>query len=141
LGDCHHRAFIAKLRELAKNIAVDIEGIADVQGYIGEFYDISRKTMNETVTPGEQFIIYGDKIKVAGDDPACGIYFESTRDSSERIKVKGDLADNTASRIIGIVPMLIAPREYRVIIVTQYSSGRLLKEPRTITSDFTVSID
>jgi hypothetical protein len=130
----------APLRRLVEHIDIEITGIADGSGYIAEFFDLGTGAVNETVSGGAQFVIAGHRIKVAGDNPACGVYFECVEEAGQRIKVGGLLAENTGSKVIGIVPALIASRNYRVIIVTQYSAGSsLLKEPRTITSGFTLS--
>ena len=130
---------LAPLRELAEHITVEVTGIAGTEGYVAEFIDLSSGAINETVDGGEQFVISGHRIKVAGDNPACGVYFECVEDG-QRIKVKGILAENTLSKIIGIVPVIVKPRTYRVVIVTQHSSGsNLLKEPRTVTGGFTLT--
>ncbi|MDR2738665.1 MAG: hypothetical protein LBB68_02395, partial [Treponema sp.] len=41
----------APLRALAEHIAVEVEGLADVAGYIDEFTDIATESVNETATP------------------------------------------------------------------------------------------
>jgi hypothetical protein len=61
-----------------------------------------------------------------------GVYFVNVADAAQRVKVAGHLAENTASKIIGIIPALAAG-QWRVEVVTQFSSGSFsLKEPRTI---------
>jgi hypothetical protein len=126
----------APLRALAERIVVDIEGLADVQGYIDEFLDVKTGAVNETVTPAGQFVISGHKIKVAGDSPDIGVYFET--DGGVQAKVLGALAENTSSKLIWVAPML-ASRTWKLVIKTQYSSGsNMLKEPRVITSAFTL---
>jgi hypothetical protein len=118
---------------------VDITGVADTNGYIREFTDVTTGAVNETVSGGDLFVIEGDRIRVAGDDPSCWVYFESPG-LEQRIKVKENFAENNPSKIIGVVPVLIVPRSYRVVIVTQFSSGsHHLKEPRTVTSKFMLS--
>jgi hypothetical protein len=131
------------MRELARTTDVIITGLADNSGFIEEFTDVSNDVVNETLMPGEQFVITGNKIKVEGDDPACGIYFESVPDNEDdaqsvrRVKVEGRLAENSSQKIIGIVPMLEVPSKYKVVIISQYAKSRiLLKAPRTITSSF-----
>ena len=132
----------SKLRRLVEHIAVDIEGIADTGGWIDEFIDVESDTINDSITPNGQFVLHGHKIKAAGDHSGVGVYFENTQGDIQRVKVTGRLAENTSSKIIGIVPALPSPGAYRVVIVTQFSSGSsLLKEPRTITSGFTVSVE
>ncbi|MDR0412002.1 MAG: DUF4469 domain-containing protein [Treponema sp.] len=123
----------APLRALAELIVVEVEGLADVTGYIDEFIDISTEAVNETLTPGGMFSIAGHGIKIAGDKPEVGVYFVFQEDPSVRVKVDGRLAENTASKLIGIIPAL-SVGTWKVETVTQYSRGsNLLKEPRTIT--------
>jgi hypothetical protein len=123
----------APLRALAENIKVEVEGVADVNGYIDEFIDVTTEAVNEALTPSGQFSIIGHKIKVAGDKPEVGVYFVLEGDADVRVKVNGHLAENTASKLIGIIPVLKSGT-WLVEIKTQYSSGSsLLKEPRTVT--------
>ncbi|MDR2446354.1 MAG: hypothetical protein LBD58_03540 [Treponema sp.] len=42
----------APLRVLAERIVVEVEGVANAQGYIDEFVDVSAEAVNETLTPG-----------------------------------------------------------------------------------------
>jgi hypothetical protein len=122
----------APLRARAENIKVEVEGLADVTGYMDEFVDVETEAVNETLTPGGQFSIAGHKLKIAGADSEVGVYFVSEGDSSLRVKVGGHPAENTASKLIGVIPGLTAGT-WLVEIKTQYSSGSsLLKEPRTI---------
>jgi hypothetical protein len=51
------------------------------------------------------------------------------------------IAVNKPHEIVGIIPALLPDKEWRVEIRTQFSSpSTLLKEIRTKTSDFTVSV-
>jgi hypothetical protein len=70
----------------------------------------SFESVNETLTPGGQFSVSGHKIKVAGDNADVGVYFVSATDPTQRVKVAGHLAENTASKIISMVPALGAGR-------------------------------
>ncbi|MDR3334592.1 MAG: DUF4469 domain-containing protein [Treponema sp.] len=125
---------LAPLRALAKHIEVVVEGLANVQGYIDELIDVSTEAVNEVLTPAGQFIITGDKLKIAGNNTENGIYFVSTVDSTQRVKVTGHLAENSAGKLIGIIPALTTGT-WKLEIKTQFSSGsNFLKEPRTIES-------
>ena len=130
----------AKLRELIKHIAVDIEGIADKNGYIDTFTDYEEKSINENFIPGNLFEIHGHKIKVAGDDPSVGVYFVPVLDSSKAVKVTR-LGKNTPSEITGLAPFT-GNTETRIEIRTQYmgSGEKFLKSPRTIVSSFTLNV-
>jgi hypothetical protein len=82
------------------------------------------------------FVITGGKLKVAGDDPACGVYFVPVDDPSKAVKVE-HLADNIPTKIIGKAPRT-GYQNNRIEIRSQFTgSGTIfLKEPRVITGDF-----
>jgi hypothetical protein len=124
------------LREMAKAIVVETQGIADVSGYIDEFIDYDEDSVNTMFLPDDQFAIHGHKIKIAGDDPGVGVFFVPTDASTPAIKVSR-VAENTATKITGIVPD--SGYAYnRIEIRTQFagSGANFLKEPRVITSSF-----
>jgi phage tail sheath gpL-like len=113
-----------------------------VSGYIDEVVDVTSDAVNETLTPGGEFIISGDKLKIAGDNADVGLYFVSAADATQRVKVTGRMAENAPAKLIGIIPALAAGA-WKVQVVTQYAgSGTItLKAPRTIESkvEFTVA--
>ena len=119
------------LRDLASHIEVLIEGVAETTGFIAEITDVTTEAVNETLTPGGMFALAGHKIKIAGESADCGVYFVNAAAPSQRVKAAGHLADNTASRIVGIIPALAAG-QWQVEAVTRFSgSGTPLKTPRT----------
>jgi hypothetical protein len=126
----------SKLRRLVEHIGVDIEGIADTSGYIDEFIDIEEDSINAHYLPGNQFILHGHKIKIAGDDPGVGLYFVPVDDPSKTMKVTR-IAENSPSRIIGVAPGT-GSSPVKIEIRTQYTgtSNTFLKNPRVITSGF-----
>ncbi|MDR2097337.1 MAG: DUF4469 domain-containing protein [Spirochaetaceae bacterium] len=131
---------LASLRSLAERIVVEVEGLADVQGYIDEFIDITTESVNETLTSGGMFNISGHKIKIAGDNPEVGVYFVPEANPAGRVKVSGHLAENTASKLIGVIPALGAGN-WKVEVKTQFTvGGTFLKEPRTIESRFILTV-
>jgi len=83
------------------------------------------------------FTIHGHKIKIEGDDPACGLYFYPADNPSAAVKATR-IAENTASKITGVTP--VVPGQYiKFEIRTQYAgSGTLLKTPRVITGGITL---
>jgi hypothetical protein len=126
------------LRDIVPHIEVYIEGVHDGGGFIAECTDITTEAVNETLTPGGMFALAGHKIKVAGEDAACGVYFApegagAGAGPAQKVKVTGHFAENTAGKIIGIVPALGAG-QWRVEIVTQFSGSgsTTLKTPRTL---------
>jgi hypothetical protein len=130
------------LRDLAEHIEVLIEGVADTGGFIAEVTDVDTEAVNESLTPGGMFSLGGHKVKVAGSDPSCGVYFVSATNPAQRVAVSGHLAENTPGKIIGIIPAL-SPGQWKVEVVSQFtgSGSTSLKNPRTITGTpvFTVA--
>ncbi|GAB6391012.1 MAG: DUF4469 domain-containing protein [Treponematales bacterium] len=86
------------------------------------------------LTPNRDIKVEGQKVKIAGDDPAVGLFFVNL-DSEERTQVDPtDIIENTPSHVIAVVPAL-SVGSYHVQIVTEYSSGKSLAAPRTATFD------
>jgi hypothetical protein len=126
----------SKLQKLISNIAVDVEGIADSSGYIDEFIDFEKDSVNGIFLSGNQFAIHGNKIKIMGEDPNIGVYFVPVDDPSRAVKVER-VAENNPSKITGIIPQINSVN-HRIEVRTQYagSNSKLLKKLRTITSAF-----
>ena len=126
-----------RLRSLTKHIHIEVEnGVTG--GYIDEFLDHDTGVKSKTVTPGGFFTVYGDRVKICGDNPDCGVWFVSTADPSVRVKVVRHLAVNTSRKITGIAPEL-RDGKYTVEIKTQYTLGGInLKNPKTVTAGFTL---
>ncbi|MHB9292621.1 hypothetical protein Holit_01722 [Hollandina sp. SP2] len=96
--------------------------------------DLKTSSVNGTLTPGRDAKLAGAKLKIAGDKPDVGLYFVPA-DGGAGIKVdSSDLVVNNPSEVIAVIPALSAGT-YRIRIVTQFSSGKHLKTPRTFTFD------
>jgi len=126
------------LRRLVDYIEVCVEGLAAASGWIDSFEDAEEDSVNAFFVPGNQFILHGSKIKIAGNDPACGLYFVPVEDPAKAVKVTR-IVENYPSRIVGIVPKTDHLRN-RIEVRTQFagSSARFLKNVRIITSSFEV---
>jgi hypothetical protein len=121
------------LRDLAGKISVEIEGVADTQGYIAQVRDVHTDSIDDVLSPGKVLIILGSKIRVLGDEPEVGVFFVNTADGT-RTQVTERLSENGHSKVHVEIPESLVPgQQYRVEIVSRYSgSGNLLKEPRNI---------
>jgi hypothetical protein len=128
------------LRALVSPITVEVDDVADVNGYIDEFLNVTTVSVNEDLTPHGIFTISGSKIKVDGDDAAVGISFVLASDPTQYALVEGNLAENSATKVIGSVPDLPAG-VWKVRIVTQYTDGgKTVKEARATESAFALTI-
>lgn len=123
-----------KLRAEIPGIEVSILGVAESAAIILEVKDVRSGTVNDLLTPGKNLRVKGSKIKVSGNDPSVGVFFIDTA-SQSRIPVEtSDIVMNNPSELIVVIPDLPAGT-YRIEVVTQHSSGKLLNEPRTATLD------
>jgi hypothetical protein len=123
-----------KLRAEVPNIEVEILGVAESSAMILQVTDVKSGSVNDLLTPGRNLKIVGHKIKVAGDDPSAGVYFVDAA-TQERTKVEqNDMVINNPSEVIVVIPELTAGT-YNIEVVTQYSSGALLKDPRAAILD------
>jgi hypothetical protein len=128
-----------KLRDIKEHIAVEILGVADVNAFIDQFIDRDAVSVNDLFVKDDMFCITGAKIKVAGNDPACGVYFVPVDDPDAAVRVTR-IGENTSTKITGIAPAT-GYEKNKIEIRTQYtgSSVSFLKTPRTITSRFVLS--
>ena len=125
-----------EMRDALSTVGVEVLGVKEGGGAaIGLVTDTLTEATDGTITPGEDILIEGAKIKIVGDPELCGVYFVP-RDAPEETIYKVDrrLTQNNPSSIIARVPATITPGSYTLRIVTQYtnSGSTLLKEPRTI---------
>jgi hypothetical protein len=128
-----------RFRDSTKNTTVSIDGLADTNGFIDFLADLEERDTNHNVyLPGHMIIIFGTRIKIAGDNPSNGVYFVPTDGKTPAVKM-ARIGENTPSKIIGIAP----DTKYafnRIEIRTQYngSNNTFLKEQRVISSLFTM---
>ncbi len=124
-----------EMRDALSTVGVEVLGVKEGGGAsIGLVTDTYTGEANGYISAGEDILIEGTKIKVAGDPDLCGVYF-IPRDAPEETiyKVERRLTQNDPSRIIARVPATLEPGVYTLRIVTQFSnSAVLLKEPRTL---------
>jgi hypothetical protein len=129
-----------KLRAEIPNIEVNILGVADASAMILQVTDVKSGSVNDLLTPDKNLKISGNKIRVAGDNPANGIFFVDTATQSRTAVEASDIVVNNPSEVIVIIPSLKAGT-YTLEIVTQYTSGNnLLKEPRTAAFEKTLTV-
>jgi hypothetical protein len=119
---------------------VEITGVGEAVMEIVEVIDVKTGSMNDRITPNRNLRIRGSKLKLAGENPDVGVYFINEA-TGEQIKVEADeIVDNKPSELMIIVPEL-GVGLYLVQVTTQFSSSSiLLKEPRTVTFDKTLTV-
>ncbi|WP_346985560.1 DNA-binding domain-containing protein [Chryseobacterium sp. POE27] len=123
-----------KLRAEIPNIEVEILGVAESSAIILQVTDVKSGSVNDLLTPGRNLKIAGSKIKVTGNDPFIGVFFVNTASNVRTMVEESDMVTNNPSELIVVIPALPAGT-YHLEVVTQYSSGALLKDTRTATLD------
>ncbi|MDR2042510.1 MAG: DUF4469 domain-containing protein [Tannerella sp.] len=97
------------------------------QPQILEVKDSVTGKVDEVLTAGGAVEIDGVNIKITGKDTSCGLYFvNSTGVETPAVT----FIRNKPATLLALIPDLPADT-YHIKIVTQYSSGRDLKEPKT----------
>lgn len=119
-----------KLRAEIPAIEVDILGTADSSASIFQVKDIKSGAVNDVLTPGKNLKIRGNKIKVTGENPDCGIFLVNTATQARIAVPSDDIVINNPSEIVIVIPELAAG-SYTLEIVSQYAGSNTLKEPRT----------
>ncbi len=85
-----------------------------------------------TLTKGRNAEIKGSYLKIAGDNPSCGITFTNIA-TKDVVKLEiADIVLNEPSRLLILVPATLTPGEYELSITTQFTGGnKFLKDPRS----------
>jgi len=124
--------------KLLGGVHVEVEGFADNTGCIDLYIDEEVGDEHHIYVPGNMFILYGQKIKIFGDDPSVGVYFVPVDPTGTAVKVTR-IIENTPTKIVGIAPQTNFLHN-RIEVRTQFvgSGNTSLKSPRTITSPFTL---
>ena len=80
---------------------------------------------------GHNLTLTGKNIKVAGDDPSVGVTLTSSTGDEVRIG-EGRIAWNAPSKLILQIPSGLPAGDYTLRVTTQFTSGGLLKSPRSV---------
>jgi len=123
------------LRKELPNISVEIKGIGDSSINVSEVIDVKTGSVNDLLTPNRNLRIKGFKLKLAGDNPAVGVYFINQA-TQERTKVEAsEIVNNNPAELIIVIPILAAGT-YLLEVTSQFAGGGVnLKEPRTSAFD------
>jgi hypothetical protein len=127
------------LRKEIPNVAVQVMGLGESGVVISHVVDNRTGSVNDLLTPDGTLKIRGGKLKIAGNNPATGVFFIDETGAEVKLEER-DIIVNKPSELMVHIPALPAGK-YRLAICTQFSgSSTHLKEPRTNVFDkiFTV---
>ena len=126
------------LRKEIPNVKVNVTGMADTGIDISHVVDSKTGSVNDLLTPGGTLKIRGGKLKIVGDNPLVGVFFED--ESVNMIQVpENDIIVNNPAELIIQIPALTSGA-YKLVIRNQFAAGRLLKEPRATVFDKTLTV-
>ncbi|MDR1120529.1 MAG: DUF4469 domain-containing protein [Dysgonamonadaceae bacterium] len=128
----------AILRRELESVTVEIMGPAGAASVIAQVVDVKTGSVSDVLTPDRNLIITGSRIKVSGEREENGVYFLDVNGAPYPVDPT-DVVTNNPSEVVIVIPQLPAGA-YTLQIVTQYSGSILLKEPRTVTFDRTLTV-
>jgi hypothetical protein len=128
-----------ELRKALEEVGVEVLGVKESGARIGMVTDVTTGKTDGTVTPDGDLVIEGVKIRIEPlDGEGLGIFF--TDAYGTETPVTHPLSQNSPKKIICRAPAL-ASGEYSLKIVTRYTQGAtLLKDPRTIVYELTLTV-
>jgi hypothetical protein len=121
----------AMLRSMAANLGVETLGEIPDALHIYAVRNMLTREADGTLSRGRNAEVEGSYVKLAGDDPAVGVYLENS-DSGLSIRLDDSyIVTNNPAKLILLIPADMPLGPYRLRIVTQYTSHKLLKAPRS----------
>jgi hypothetical protein len=122
----------ADMRAALETVGVEVLGEKESAGFLSLVTDPSTGKTDGTVTPDEDVVVTGDKIKVAPEgESGLGVFFVDAQGTEYPVTRR--LTENLPKKLIFRVPALPAGA-YTLKVVTRYTHGSsLLLEPRAIT--------
>jgi hypothetical protein len=130
-----------ELRQAIKHIHVNVRGMASSGTVINTVRDVASGEENKYITPGGGINLAGNKIKIAGDNPANGIHFINQGDGTETPVPATAILVNDPKKLSFIAPAALTAGDYKLSITTQYAgSATLLKEPRTFVFEYILAV-
>lgn len=125
------------MREAESQVKIEKTGTVIPQPTILEVKDSVSGKVNQQLTPGGVVELMGVNIKIVGENADCGLWFVPA--SGEAVKAQV-IVQNKPSTLIAMIPNLSA-ESYSLKVMTQYTGGKPLKEPRTCLFKKTLVID
>ncbi|MCD8270005.1 MAG: DUF4469 domain-containing protein [Parabacteroides sp.] len=121
----------SEMREALSHVGVEVLEVKGSGAQIGLVTDEATGLATGVITPGDDILIDGEKIRVAGDAAGVGVFFIGSDDVSHPVTHR--LSKNDPKCVRARVPADLADGKYTLRIVTQFSNtSTLLKEPRTL---------
>ncbi|MDR1336713.1 MAG: DUF4469 domain-containing protein [Tannerella sp.] len=122
----------AEMRRALRQIPVEVHGMAATGTCINTLTDLVSGEVNTRITPGGIVNLAGVRMKIAGTAKDVGLRLTALATGAVTQIPLTSIARNNPSKITFLIPPGLPSGDYRLSIVTQYSStARLLKQPQT----------
>lgn len=108
-----------RLKEAITGISIEKVTAVKALPHVLEVKDSITGSVNGQISSGGVLEIIGSRLKIAGDDPKNGVYFEDSQGKAYKVKT---LIENKPARLIVLLPSL-EKGMYSLNISTQYSGG------------------
>lgn len=128
------------LRKKLPTVKVDVMGVADNTICIEQITDLKSGSINAWITPQHNLRINGQRLKLTGEHPDVGVYFINQETGVHTKTDLSDIVTNYPTELVVMIPAL-ETGSYLLQITTQYAKGKILKEPRTNTSNRTLYVE
>ncbi|MDR1119363.1 MAG: DUF4469 domain-containing protein [Dysgonamonadaceae bacterium] len=134
------------MHEDLKTLGVEVLGVAESGARIMLVTDVATGKTDGTITPGDDIVIAGDKIKVVGlpqpngsTETGINVFFVSAAGVATPAT---RISENMPSKVVARVPAALAKNaSYTLRIVTRFTAGvTLLKMPRVIEYDLPLNV-
>ena len=126
-----------RLKEVLAGIRVEKVESVKALPHVLEVKDSITGSVNRQISTGGVVEIIGSRLKIKGDDPENGIYFEDSQGKTYKVQT---LIENKPARLIVLVPSL-EKGMYSLHIQTQYAKGSAtVKQARTGTFEHPLSV-
>jgi hypothetical protein len=126
----------AEVRNMLKTIVKEVRGTAYVGIAINKLLDKESGKYNSRITPGGGVVLEGFRMKIEGEAAGVGLFLTNTETGQVTKIPATSILHNDPGMVSFIVPANLPAGDYRLSIVSQYSSSSVtLKEPRTYVFD------
>ena len=128
-----------EMKAALEAVHVEILGEKNSGAYIGLVTDLSRGKADGIITPDEDLLVTGDKLKIAPEGEAgLGVFFTDAGGIDHPLTHK--LSENAPKKLLFLVPAL-TPGTYTLKVLTRFSNSRvLLKEKRELIYEFPLTV-
>ncbi|MDR1602281.1 MAG: DUF4469 domain-containing protein [Tannerella sp.] len=130
----------AELHAALDEVGVEVLGVKDSGAIISLVTDVATGKIDGTITPDDDIIVEGEKIRIAPDGEAgLGIFFIS--ETGPETPVTHRLTQNDPKKIIARGVPALASGHYTLVIRTRFAHGStLLNASRTLTYNVTLTV-